>query len=476
MRRDFSPIGVGLLLLVATACAGGSTVPVATSEPTVDMTTTSAVPIATGQVGSSVAESLFDEPTVAGAGAATDETASDRVAGMSRPLSELSAELNDVVNSVEHRMGVAVLDLEQGVTYRGGDSDVFALASVSKLALTLGMLRRAELEERDLTWPERTQLSLMLSESKNGPAVALWNDLGAGGVESALAAYGIGGFWMPPDEQWGDMAASAGDVAAVMQLFVTEDSPLREEDREQVLSLLQSVVAEQRWGVSAGLDFSDGAGTVLAIKNGWYPEDKIWRVNSAGAVTVTGQTRYVLVVLSDGATNFSHAVRTVEDISAAVNGTLYSEELLVELPAFVLVPDQLSALPLPDEEIVIQGNPADEPSAEEAAPVQLVVLASHADVLVPSIALLGSETREDSLAIWFEVPEDEVEALLDGYLGPMRRLGWAALSGPPQLLLSKSEGRFVAVTPLPGATGGTQIVEFRIAPALAPMVGAAAVE
>jgi Beta-lactamase enzyme family len=463
-------------LLVATACAGDSAVPVATSEPTVDTSDVSAVTVATVQVGSSVVESSLDGPTSESVTVAADETASDLVAGTSRPLSELSAELSDAVSSVEHRVGVAVLDLEQRVTYQGGDTDVFALASISKLALTIGMLRRAELEDRDLTWPERTQLSLMLSESKNGPAVALWNELGASGVGSALAAYGIEGFWMPPDEQWGDMAASAEDVATVMQLFVAEGSPLRQEDREQVLSLLQSVVAGQRWGVSAGIDFSDGVGAVLAIKNGWYPEDEIWRVNSAGAVTVTGQTRYVVVVLSDGATNFSRAVRTVEEISAAVNGALYSEELLVELPAFVLVPDQLSATLPAEDGVATAGEPADELAAEEIPPVELVVLASHADVLVPSIALLGSETREDSFAIWFEVPEDEVEALLDAYLGSMRGLGWAALSGPPQLLLSKNEGRFVAVTPLPGAAGGTQIVEFRIAPALAPMVGAAAVE
>ena len=146
---------------------------------------------------------------------------------------------------------------------------------------------------------------------------------------------------MPPDEQWGDMAASAEDVASVMSLFASDASPLSDDARDEVLSLLRSVVPGQRWGVSAGIDLSDGVGTVLAIKNGWYPENNIWRVNSAGAVTVSGQTDYVVVVLSDGGTNFSRAVRTVEEIAAAVNGALYAQQLLVELPAFVFVPEDL---------------------------------------------------------------------------------------------------------------------------------------
>lgn len=393
-----------------------------------------------------------------------------------RPIGELDAGLTEAVDAVEYRLGVAVLDLDSGVTYEGGDSGLFALASVSKLALTLVVLHQAELEERELTWLERDQLGLMLSESKNGPAVALWNEFGGVVVTEALAAYGVSGFWMPPDEQWGDMAASATDVAMLMRLFVADDSPLREDDRLDVLALLQSVVAGQRWGVSAGMELSGRVGAALAIKNGWYPENEIWRVNSAGAVTVVDETGYVVVVLSDGASDFPRGVRAVEEIAAAVNGVLYPEELLVALPEFVPPPagegDQLAGTA--DDLLTESGGDG---SMTEPAPVQFVVLEAGGDVLVPVGTLLSSATSEDSFAIWFEVAESEVGGLLESYAGSMRGLGWATLSGPPRLLLSKQdEGRFVAVTALASASGGTQILEFRIAPVPATTVGAAAID
>lgn len=476
MRRAFSPIGVGLLLLVATACAGDSSTPVATVTSTVDATAAaSAVPTEVAQV----QPTAVATPTEAVMVAPTVVIRPEAGPGVSdaRSIDELSSGLTGALDSVDYRLGIAVLDLDVDVTYEGGDDGVFPLASVSKLALALGMLHRADLEDRELTWPERQQLASMLSESKNGPAVALWSELGASAVTEALLAYGVSGFLMPPDEQWGDMAASARDVARLLSLFVADGSPLRDDDRLLVLSLLQSVVAGQRWGVSAGVDISVRAGTTLAIKNGWYPEDEIWRVNSAGAVTVAGETGYVVVVLSDGASDFPEGVRAVEEIAAAVNGALYPEELLVALPAFVPALDESDESPggTAGTEVV---DPAvdDEPAPEFPKP-EFVALDVTDDVLVLASGLISSTTGEDSFSIWFEVPEEDVDALLAGYLGSMRDLGWSTLSGPPELLLSKQdEGRFVAVRPLAGAPGGTQVIEFRIAPVPAQTVGAAAIE
>ena len=475
MRRTLSPIGVGLVLLAASACAGerSTSTPTTPSEPADGLTTELAV-VAT----------LVAQPQAKPVASPTAEVTvtSETPLALSfdvpdvQPIGELSSELASAADVAEYRVGVVVLDLERNVAYAGGDGEGFALASVSKLALALGVLRRAELEVRELTWGERDQLALMLSESKNGPAVELWADLGADAVSEALSSYGLSGFWMPPDEQWGDMAASATDVAMLMRLFVADGSPLREDDRVLVLSLLQSVVAEQRWGVSAGIDISDQAGAVLAVKNGWYPEDEIWRVNSAGALTVAGETDYVMVVLSDGAPDFPRGVRGIEEIAATANRALYPEELVVALPEFVPAPESELVAPLVVDETDADQALDDVPTAEPVT-VRFVALEESEDVLIFSRDLLTSETSEESFAIWFEVPESEVEALLGAYLGSMRGLGWTALSGPPDLLLSKQdEGRFVAVTPLPSAPGGTQVIEFRIAPVPAPTVSAATVE
>ena len=472
MSGVFPPIGVGLVLLVATVCACGRSTSVATSGPAANEAMVATVePTATALAELTVPAEAT--PAVPETGTLLDvgQVVSDR-----RSIGELSAGLTAAVDSLDYRVGVAVLDLDRDITYQGGDSGVFALASVSKLALAVGVLHRAELEGRELTWRERTQLGLMLSESKNEPAVAVWNELGAVAITEALIAYGIFGFWMPDDQQWGDMASSATDVAMLVRLFVSDNSSLRTDDRLEVLSLMQSVVSEQRWGISAGVDMSRGAETALAIKNGWYPEDEVWRVNSAGAVTVAGQTDYVVVLLSDGASDFPRGVRAIEEIAAAVNRELYPEKLLVALPQFVPLPIGSVSDPTAVGDEVFE-EPVDKESEGEPPAAQFVAFDAGGDVLVPSGVLLNSGDLKDSFVIWFEVPESEVEGLLDAYVASMREMGWTELRGPPQLLLSKQhEGRFVAVTALEGALGGTQVIELRIAPVPSPSVGVAAIE
>ncbi len=473
MRRIFSPIGVGLLLFVAAACTGQRSTPATPSDHERQVT---AAPNVVATFAPEYELTAVPSPTAV----ATVEPELPRTVSFDAPelqgVRELSWRVALAVDGAEYRVGVVVLDLDRNVAYAGGADEAFVLASVSKLAIALGLLRRAELDARELSWGERDQLGLMLSESKNGPAVELWASLGADAVSEALSWYGVSGFQMPPDEQWGDMAASATDVATLLRLFVADGSPLRAEDRELVLSLLQSVVAGQRWGVSAGVDISDEVGTVLAIKNGWYPDGESWLVNSAGAVAVAGETNYVVVALSEGAPGFPEGVRGIEEIATTVNSALYGAELLVARTEFM--PGlEVEALEIPGTEATDDEQAPDVPALDDVAAVEFVALETTEDVLVPRGQLLTSTTLEDSIAIWFEIPESDVEVMLGAYLGLMRGLGWTAISGPPELVLSKhAEGRFVVVTPLVSAPGGTQVIEFRISPVPAPMIGAAAVE
>jgi hypothetical protein len=54
------------------------------------------------------------------------------------------------------------------------------------------------------------------------------------------------------------------------------------------------------------------------LKNGWYPEEEGWRVNSAGLVE-TAADRYVLVVLVYPASGMEEGVRLIESIAGRVN-------------------------------------------------------------------------------------------------------------------------------------------------------------
>jgi hypothetical protein len=187
-----------------------------------------------------------------------------------------------------------------------------------------------------------------------------------------------------------------------------------------------------------------------------------------------------------------------------VNRELYPEKLLVALPQFVPLPigsvsdptavgDEVFEEPVDKESegeppaaqfVVLEAGgdevleeSVDKESEGEPPAAQFVAFDAGGDVLVPSGVLLNSGDLKDSFVIWFEVPESEVEGLLDAYVASMREMGWTELRGPPQLLLSKQhEGRFVAVTALEGALGGTQVIELRIAPVPSPSVGVAAIE
>jgi hypothetical protein len=62
---------------------------------------------------------------------------------------------------------------------------------------------------------------------------------------------------------------------------------------------------------------------MVLLKDGWYPDDDGWLVNSAGLVTPSSSaTPYAIVVLGEGFSSYDEGLEVVNDVAAMANGLL----------------------------------------------------------------------------------------------------------------------------------------------------------
>jgi hypothetical protein len=82
--------------------------------------------------------------------------------------------------------------------------------------------------------------------------------------------------------------------------------------------MLQSVIAEQRWGIPAGADSSGSE--IVGVKDGWYPDDAGWRVNSVGFISPlsSGEEPYAIAVMTNLQTSQEYGIVTIEGLAEPV--------------------------------------------------------------------------------------------------------------------------------------------------------------
>ena len=162
----------------------------------------------------------------------------------------------------------------------------------------------------------------MITISDNASAATLWRLLGrdsAVGLQLEALGFAPLRFTLVPD--WGDMRAGALDVARLFAA-IADGSNLAPSSQETALRLLWSVVSEQAWGVSAGLD-GQPLPTSVALKNGQYPDPDGWRVHSAGLVAFgDGPPRYALAILTGQQPSFTVAKVTIEGVAERLYAAL----------------------------------------------------------------------------------------------------------------------------------------------------------
>ncbi|HUF96028.1 MAG TPA: serine hydrolase [Acidimicrobiia bacterium] len=206
-----------------------------------------------------------------------------------------------------------IYDIGTGCEYSLNPENRQSTASVFKVLVMAGTLLEAQQSDRDINESEMARLMPMITESANWPVRALWRSFGGSpwfretGATFALSETSItadGG------SAWGATRTSAADqVHLLRQVLLGDWGPLDEDSRQLAFELMTSVVADQTWGITAGVPKS----WTVAQKNGFA--GKI--INSVGWVDPPGpEEGYLIAILTYGWPSHAAGISAVEFISA----------------------------------------------------------------------------------------------------------------------------------------------------------------
>jgi hypothetical protein len=219
----------------------------------------------------------------------------------------------------------AVYDIKTGQSWRLGDGQAQAEASVVKLDILETLLARQG--GTGLSSGDQSLSRLMIEDSDNDAATSLWYEAGAA---TGIGAYNdkagltrttpsqcvtCAGFPWPG---WGLTTTVPYDQLTLLKQLVTPGPHplLSPAQRSYILSLMENVTSDQRWGVSGGVP----AGVTVALKNGWLPLNDAntnWQVNSVGWVSGAGRD-YLIAVFSTGNPAEQYGIDTINALSSDV--------------------------------------------------------------------------------------------------------------------------------------------------------------
>ncbi|MEV6115635.1 serine hydrolase [Streptomyces sp. NPDC052109] len=259
--------------------------------------------------------------TAAVSSAAAPAVSSSAGAGRETPVTEpavdpdalLSEAMTGVSVPAGAQVSAAVLAVDSGDSAAYGDA-AFDTASIVKVDILATLLLQAQDAGRQLTAAEKAYATKMIENSDNASATELWHAIGrADGLDAANKRFGLTSTTGGDGELWGLTQTTAADQLVLLRQVFGEDSKLSATSRTYVQGLMESVEADQQWGVSAA-----ASGNSWALKNGWLARSTtgLWDVNSIGRVTVDG-TDYLVAVLSKGTPTQAKGIALVEAAAKA---------------------------------------------------------------------------------------------------------------------------------------------------------------
>ena len=200
------------------------------------------------------------------------------------------------------RVSFAIVDERGRVRgHRGGAR--YSSASLVKAMLLVAYLRSAR--SRDLDHSERALLEPMIRVSDNDAADAIMARVGAGGLARLARRARMRRF--VPSEAWGGSQVTARDQA---EFFDRLRRLLPDRHRSYGLGLLDSVTADQRWGIPRAAP----KGWRVHFKGGWFPGDGGWRVHQA-ALLRRGDRELALAVLTEGGPGLGYGAATIRGVA-----------------------------------------------------------------------------------------------------------------------------------------------------------------
>jgi hypothetical protein len=196
-------------------------------------------------------------------------------------------------------------------------------ASAVKAIILAALLLEAQDEHRGLSAWEKNEAWLMITESDNSAATALWNHVGMTDLQHFLNRAKMTQTALNTWGAWGLTQITPHDETLLLRLLMSPDSILTRTSRNYQLYLMNHVISSQRWGVRAG------SPTYFSwhIRNGWSPlpdpNTSPWVVNSIGCF-LHKRFGYTIVVLTrdNPAPGLSYGIGTIEQVAWVINRAL----------------------------------------------------------------------------------------------------------------------------------------------------------
>jgi hypothetical protein len=193
-------------------------------------------------------------------------------------------------------------------------------ASAVKATILAALLLQAQDEHRSLDSWEKNEAWLMITQSDNAAASALWAHVGMAGLQHFLSRAQMKQTVLNTWGAWGLTKITAHDETLLLRLLMSPGQVLTTPSRSYELYLMNHVVSSETWGVRAGSPkyFS------WHIKNGWAqlpdPSSSPWVVNSIGCF-IHKTSGYTIVVLTQDnpAPGLSYGIGTIEKIAGVIN-------------------------------------------------------------------------------------------------------------------------------------------------------------
>lgn len=198
----------------------------------------------------------------------------------------------------------------------------FVTASVVKAMLLVEFLRKVDRTDRDLTPGERALLSPMIRVSSNEAATAIYRRVGDSGLRRLAERVGMTNFAIGPSylrscrcsgRAWARAQLTAADQA---RLFYGLDDVLPDRFRAYAKNLLETVVAEQSWGIPAA---TRPAGWRVFFKVGLRSTGLGGLIHQAARLEREG-TVIAMAVMTDGDPSYAYGKRTVYGVAQRVAG------------------------------------------------------------------------------------------------------------------------------------------------------------
>jgi hypothetical protein len=195
----------------------------------------------------------------------------------------------------------------------------FYAASAIKATILGALLRMAQEQGRKLTTRERNLAWLMITQSNNDAATALWNEVGMRRMQHFLNLVKMTQTQLA--SAWGLSLLTAHDEIRLLSVLSRPNKILNLNSRVYAQYLMSHVISSQRWGVPAGAPTT----VRVDVKNGWlpYPVSNNWEINSIGFFTARHPWRvYQIVMLTHNNPTMAYGINTIQGAAVVIHHDL----------------------------------------------------------------------------------------------------------------------------------------------------------